>query len=115
MIHQSYDLNQYIPNIENILYKIFCSPIVTEEQRKAGKDKNNLLLGNIFADMNIQLPMDVYKSLLQTIQVRPKKKHYKKIIEYIRKIEPNERVTPALLDQIINIGITHQYPVTLGQ
>ena len=70
MIHQSYNLNQYIPNIEYIMYKIFCSPIVTAEERKAGNDKENLLLGNIFAAKNMQMPMDVYKSLLQTLSVK---------------------------------------------
>lgn len=47
MIHQSYELNHIIPNIEMLLYKMFCSPISTKEQR--GEDNNNLLLGNLFA------------------------------------------------------------------
>jgi len=29
MVHQAYELNQHIPNIELVLYKIFCSPIST--------------------------------------------------------------------------------------
>jgi len=36
-------------------------------------------------------------------------------VEYIKKFEPVERVTPQLLDQIISIGINGVYPVTLGQ
>ena len=115
MIYQSYELNQQIPNIELVMYKIFCSPIITAEQRATGDDKTNLLLGNIFADKKMSMPLEVYKSLLQTLTVQPKKKHFKKIVEYIKKFEPVERVTPQLLDQIISIGINGVYPVTLGQ
>jgi hypothetical protein len=46
MIHQSYQLNKDIPNIELLIYKMFCSPITTKEVRKGEKD---LLVGNIFA------------------------------------------------------------------
>jgi len=74
-----------------------------------------LLQGNIFAAKELSLPLDVYKSLLQTLAVRPKKKHFKKIVAYMRKFEPVERITPQLLDQVINVGIAQQYPVTLGQ
>jgi len=63
----------------------------------------------------MNLPIDVYKSMLQTLAVRPKKKHFKKITQYIREHEPVERITPLILDQIINIGIAQQYPETLGQ
>lgn len=88
-----------------MLYKIFCSPTVTKEARAAGDDKVNLLLGNIFAERGMSLPMDIYRSLLQTLAVRPKKKHFKKIVAYIREHEPIERVSPQLLDQLVNIGI----------
>lgn len=45
MINQAYSLNQFIPNIELVLYKIFFSPITTEEERAGNSD---LLAGNIF-------------------------------------------------------------------
>lgn len=48
MIHQSYELNQDIPNIQLLLYKMFCSPILTKEERK-NYDGDDLLFGNIFA------------------------------------------------------------------
>jgi len=38
MINQSYEINQFIPNIELLLYKIFFSPISTEAERKGSKD-----------------------------------------------------------------------------
>jgi hypothetical protein len=47
--------------------------------------------------------------------MRPKKKHFKKVIAYIKQNEPKERINHDLLNQIINIGIAHQLPVTLGQ
>lgn len=55
----------------------------------------------------------IYKNLLETLTLKPKKKHFKKLIEYIRKHEKD--VKPQLLDQLINVGIDHQYPVTLGK
>ena len=33
MINQAYELNEYIPNIELLLYKIFFSPISTKQER----------------------------------------------------------------------------------
>ena len=112
MINQSYEINQFIPNIELLLYKIFFSPISTEAERKGSKD---LLQGNIFAAKDMKIHPLIYKSLLQTMTVRPKKKHFKKIVEYIQKIEKIEEVRPQLLDHVINVGIDHKYPVTLGK
>lgn len=59
--------------------------------------------------------MEVYSSLFQTLAIRPKKKHYKKVISYIKKVEDKARVSTELIDLVMNVGITHQYPVTLGQ
>ena len=33
MISQAYELNEFIPNIELLIYKIFFSPITTKEER----------------------------------------------------------------------------------
>lgn len=48
LVNSSYELNSLIPNAEKLFYQIFCSPLTTKEER-AGKDKENILLGNIFA------------------------------------------------------------------
>lgn len=48
MINQSYELNHIIPNIELMIFKIFCSPISTKEERKGSKS-TDILVGNIFA------------------------------------------------------------------
>lgn len=114
IVHQSYELNDLIPNIELLLSKIFFSPLCTRELRAGGNDKNNLLYGNIFADKKVSLPEEVYRSLLQTLVINPKKKHYKKLIAYIKEVERPERVTPTLLDRVVTVGISSVYPVTLG-
>lgn len=110
MLNQSYELNSMIPNVEYMFYKIFFSPLTTEDQRK---DNEDLLAGNLFAQKQMQIHPLIYKNLLETLTLKPKKKHFKKLIEYIRKNEKD--VKPQLLDQLINVGIDHQYPVTLGK
>lgn len=115
MIKQSYELNEYIPNVELLLYKMFFSPITTRAERANGADRENLLFGNLFADRKMQLHGDIYGSLLMTLSLNPKKKHYKKMIEYIRVHEPVNEVSQILLDHIVQIGVDHQYPITLGQ
>ena len=110
MLNQSYELNSMIPNVEYMFYKMFFSPLTTEDQRK---DNEDLLAGNLFAQKQMQIHPLIYKNLLETLTLKPKKKHFKKLIEYIRKNEKD--VKPQLLDQLINVGIDHQYPVTLGK
>lgn len=58
---------------------------------------------------------DVYRSLFETLTMRPNKKHYKKIVAYIRKFEDRETVSPLLIDQMVSVGMELKYPVTLGQ
>jgi hypothetical protein len=77
LISQAYQLNDIIPNVELIFYKIFCSPITSKEQRKGSED---LLEGNLFAREDMNLGSHVYRSLLETVALYPKKKHFKKII-----------------------------------
>ena len=103
MVHQSYELNHIIPNIEMLMYKMFCSPISTKEQRS--EDNTNLLKGNLFAAKEMQLPLSVYDSLLQTVGFTQKKKHFKKIVKYIQEHEPSDRIPQQLIDKIVSIGI----------
>lgn len=58
---------------------MFTSPITTQAERKK-QDKDNLLAGNIFKDSEMKMPHEAYVSLLQTVALKPKKKHYKKIL-----------------------------------
>lgn len=56
-----------------------------------------------------------YRSLLETLVLHPKKKHFKKVVTHLLKYEPKELVDPTLINMIIKIGIDQQYPVYLGQ
>lgn len=77
MVHSAYELNDLIPNIELLLYKIFMSPQINKEQRQNSDD---LLEGNLFTQKGTDLDNDVYKSFLETIALNSKKKHFKKLI-----------------------------------
>ena len=48
MVTSAYEINDIVPNIEMMFYKIFCSPVTTKSVRKA-EDKDDLLAGNLFA------------------------------------------------------------------
>ena len=63
----------------------------------------------------MQFPIEVYESLLQTVTVLPKKKHFKKIVDYLMKYEDVTRIPQSLVNQIVDVGISNQYPETLGQ
>ena len=79
-----------------LFYRMFTSPITTKEQRK-GKDTNeNLLIGNIFSEKNVSLSYFGYKSLLETLIIKPKKKHFKKVVAYLLKHEKIENVDSEL-------------------
>jgi hypothetical protein len=49
LINSAYELNTLIPNVELLFYKMFCSPITTKSDRAGGKDREDVLYGNIFA------------------------------------------------------------------
>jgi len=64
MINSVYELNDLIPNIELIFFKIFTSPITTKAVRKQ-KDGDDLLAGNLFHNTNFRkMPNQAYTSLL---------------------------------------------------
>ena len=101
-----------MPDVEKILYRIFFSPMSTFEERRE-KDKEDLLVGNLFDQ---SLHEDIYKNLIKTMAFSPKKKkHYKKIIKYIRKHEDPQSVSPELIEFVVKLGMFHEYPITLGQ
>ena len=104
MVNSAFELNSLIPNAELLFYHIFCSPLLIKEERK-GHDRENVLLGNIFADKKVSLTYFGYKSLLETILLDPKKKHLKKIIAHMTEYEDKVNVDPSLIDMIVKIGI----------
>lgn len=114
MVNQAYELNNLIPNIEMLFYKMFCSPITTKEQRKGKNDSEHILLGNIFAEKGVSLTYFGYKSLLETLMLYPKKKHLKKVIAHLMQYEQKENVDSKLINMIIKIGVEQKLPVLLG-
>ena len=80
MLSQAYELNNLIPNVDKIFYRMFCSPLTTKELRKGKDNGDDILLGNIFADKKVSVTNLGYKSLLETLILDPKKKHYKKVV-----------------------------------
>lgn len=93
---------------------MFCSPLSTKQER-AGVDKDNPLAGNIFANKNASLSYFGYKSLLETLALYPKKKHFKKVLEHLLRFEDKDQVSKDIVELIIRIGIQENYPVLLGK
>ena len=88
-----------------MFFKMFVSPLSTKSQRKRN-DKDDLLIGNIFNDLqDFKMPKQAYISLLQTVALQPKKKHFKKIIQYIVLNEGPSELSSDLIDMINFIGI----------
>jgi len=105
LLNSTYELNESIPNIELVFFKMFVSPISTMQQRKK-HDKDDLLIGNIFHELrDFKMPKQAYISLLQTVALQPKKKHYKKIIQYIVLNESSSELSSDLIDMLTFIGI----------
>jgi PHD/YefM family antitoxin component YafN of YafNO toxin-antitoxin module len=115
MIHQAYDLNAYIPNIELVLYNIFMTPITTAELKKQSEDKDDLLVGNLFAKNKVPLGSDAYKSICETMTLRPKKKNLKRLIQYIDTVESKETMDKEVIDRLVHICIDQRYPILLGK
>ena len=113
MVRQAYQLNDLIPNIEMLVYKIFISPDLTKKIRKE-QDSADLLAGSLFAKPDTKFGPLIYKSLLETAALYPKKKHLKKIIEHVIKFEGPEDTSPETIDQIIRICIDQKLPILLG-
>ena len=114
MIHSAYECNDLLPNMEMLLFKMFTSPSTTKTLRK-DEDNNHLLIGNLFARDGVQLSSSVYRSLLETLALHPKKKHYKKIIEHMLAYADKQALDGDLLDLAVYIGVEAKYPVYLGQ
>ena len=88
-------MNANIKNSEQMFFDIFTSPITTYTDRLG---KEDLLAGNLFKQK--KLSNLLYKSLLETAAIHPKKKHFKKIISHIIQTEKPEDVDPQILEMI---------------
>ena len=54
-------------------------------------------------------------SLLETVALNPKKKHFKKIIEHVISYNDPSDIDSSVIDLINFIGIEQKYPILLGQ
>ena len=114
MLHSTYEANESVPNLEQIFFRMFVSPITTKKER-ARADPDDLLAGNIFMGLEgFTMPTDAYYSLLESVALSPKKKHFKKILQYLVLSEEPTKVSPQLIDLVTVVGIDQQYPVLLG-
>jgi hypothetical protein len=53
--------------------------------------------------------------LLETLSLRPKKKHFKKVVNHMIEFEDKNNVDYELMNHIIRIGVQEKWPVTLGR
>lgn len=111
MISNAYELNSWIPNVHMMLYRMFCMPKTTEKLRKEA-DGNDLLVGNIF---NNHLSITGYKSLLHSVLLTGKKKHFKKILTHMVKHLPAEQINDDVVQKTIEIAVCHEFPILLGK
>jgi len=115
LVNSAYELNGMILNIELLFFKMFISPMQTKAARKAG-DSEDLLVGNLFRGVNLNA--SVYRSLLESVALHPKKKHFKKIVEHMIESQYNEnsaQIPGDIIDLVVTIGIEQKYPVYIGQ
>lgn len=109
-LSNAYKLNSWIPNTHLVFYQMFCSPKINKEER-AKLEKDDLLAGNIF---NHSVSTIGYKSLLHSVLISGKKKHFKKILRHIEKHLSPKEIDDKLIESIINVAVAHNYPILLG-
>ena len=110
-ISNAYQLNSWIPNAHMMLYKMFWSPKINEKERK-DLEKKDLLAGNLF---NNHMSTIGYRSLLHSVLLTGKKKHFKKIIEHMSKHLKPEDINDELVQKTIEIAVAHDFPILLGK
>lgn len=112
-LSNAYQLNSWIPNAHMLFYNMFCSPKINLEQRKE-LEKTDLLAGNLFPH---QISIIGYQSLLRSVLLTGKKKHFKKIVQHIQKyLLPNDpNAVATLINPIIQICNAHDFPILMGQ
>ena len=85
------------------------SPKMTKADRKASSD---LLEGNLF---DCWMGETAYKSILDTVNITGKKKHYQKVFKHILEHLPDKKIPDSLLLRIIEGCKEYEYPVMLGK
>lgn len=90
LISHAFEINHSIPNAELLFYKMFQTPLTTHETEDENSlIKKDLLDGRVFEFDKKLCPLgnQLYRSLLETNAIHPKKKHFKRIIAYLVKAE----------------------------
>ncbi|CAI2365840.1 unnamed protein product [Moneuplotes crassus] len=105
------ELNNWIENTHILFYKIFCTPKINKEERKES-EKENLLSGNLF---KTSISSYGYRSLLHSVLLKGKKKHFKKIIKHIETYMSPDEVTDSLIADIIKVASQLDCPILLGR
>lgn len=120
-INQSYEINEHIPNASGFFYRIFQTPLTRPaltpgEVPSRYRNENELLQNRVFKinGRNIPLGSALYLNLLETAALYPKKKHYKRIIAYIKETEKPSSIDPVVIDKLTDVGIMAGYPVLVG-
>lgn len=109
-LSNAYKLNSWIPNTHLVFYQMFCSPKINKEER-VKLEKSDILGGNIF---NHSVSSVGYKSLLHSVLISGKKKHFKKILAHIEKHLSPEEIDDKIVESIINVAVSHNFPILLG-
>lgn len=112
MVNSSLETNEKISNLDLTFYKMFMSPITTYNERVQNQ-KTDLLAGNLFKK-DFEMPTEGYISLLETMALKPKKKHLKKIVQHIIRTKKPEDVDTEVIDMITFVAIDQKYPVLIG-
>lgn len=108
LVSHAFEINEAIPNAEMLFYKMFQTPITTrEEESENSQVKHDILDGRVFEFDKKLCPLSnqLYRSLLETAALHPKKKFYKRIIAYLVKVEEPKDVDSQVIDMIVDIGI----------
>lgn len=90
---------------------MFCSPKINKEER-AELEKADLLAGNIF---KTSVSTIGYKSLLHSVLIKGKKKHFKKILQHMNTYLKPEEFDDEIIGKIISISESYEYPILLGK
>ena len=110
MVQNVFKLNSTIMNPEFVLYQVFMSPLTTKADRKQN-DSEDILAGNIF---DCKLPLRVYLSLIRTLRLTGKKKHFKKLWAHMRRhLEPAD-FSKEMLKELLETAIENDFPILMS-
>jgi hypothetical protein len=111
LLSNAYELNSWLPNTHLVFYNMFCSPKINKSEREES-EKLDLLSGNIFKTSVSPIG---YKSLLHSVLIKGKKKHFKKILQHMNTYLKAEEIDDEIVGKVIGIAEAYSYPILLGK